>query len=381
MSENNSSWFHCGRCGSLFQSPPGESDRRVCSECGLDPSLGIEAAPDDRPVTPNADSAESATKAARSGETERSSRRKRKRSYFMVKLIAAWTLVIALIIFGARHRWGDKSTKKPFVSKIQTAQTLSAEDAAFLNENGPRANQSFSGFLASSTPEARNQFVLSPVITASRMARFYAMNPLASIPSETLVLKKSAILNLPAGKAIETLWNTTDGLQIDAVFVEQDGEWRLDWDHFARFSTYPWALFLAGSGDEEGEFRLLARQRLADERKNADALSIVLYAPRFGAPDETGFQSPEFLVSRDTRNGRLLDAAFKLEKEDKRPFGVNIPNPDPDEIIRVRAKVRRIEDPTGRRFEIQEVIACHWYSVDDPGVEIPETPEEPVAPE
>ena len=201
----------------------------------------------------------------------------------MVKLIAAWTLVIALIIFGARHRWGDKATKKPFVSKIQTAQTLSAEDAAFLNENGPRANQSFSGFLASSTPEARNQFVLSPVITASRMARFYAMNPLASIPSETLLLKKSAILSLPAGKAIETLWNTTDGLQIDAVFVEQDGEWRLDWDHFARFSTYPWALFLAGSGDEEGEFRLLARQRLADERKTR-TLSASCFTHRVSAP-------------------------------------------------------------------------------------------------
>lgn len=295
----------------------------------------------------------------------------------MLKLIAGWSLAILLIIFGARHRWGDKTKVKPFVSKVHAVQTLSAEDAAFLNDNGQRISQSFSGFLGASNPEARNQFVLSPVTTASRMARFYAMNPLANILPETLVLKKSAILRLPSGNAIETLWSTTDGLQIDAVFVEQDGEWRLDWDHFARFSTYPWALFLAGSGEAEGEFRLLARQRLADERKNADALSIVLYAPRFGTPGETGFQSPEFLVKRDTRSGRLLDAAFKLEKEDKRPFGVNIPNPDPDEFIRIRVKVRRIEDPTERRFEIQDVIACHWYSVDVPGVEIPESPKAP----
>ena len=299
----------------------------------------------------------------------------------MLKLIVGWTVVILAIIFGARHRWGGQAAPKTFVSKAHVKPTLSAEDAAFLTETSPRAGRTFSGFLAARTPEERNQFVLSPVTTASRMARFYGLNPLANIPAETVSLSKNAILRLPSGKAIETLWKTTDGLQIDTVFVEQEGEWRLDWDHFARFSTYPWALFLAGSGEEEGEFRLLARQRLAEERKNEEALSIVLYAPRFGNPREPGFQSPEFLVRRDTRNGRLLDAAFKLERNGKRPFEVNIPNPDPDEFIRVRVTVKRIEDPAGRRFEIQEVVACHWYSVDAPGIEIPEAPKAPDAPQ
>lgn len=299
----------------------------------------------------------------------------------MVKLIVGWSAVILMIVFGARYRWGEQTDHKTFVSKIHAKATISAEDAAFLSDNGPRANRTFSGFLAARSPEERNQFVLSPVTTASRMARFYALNPLVNIPPETLSLSKNAILHLPSGNAIETLWNTTDGLQIDAVFVEQEGEWRLDWDHFARFSTYPWALFLAGSGDEEGEFRLLARQRLAEERKNEDSLSIVLYAPRFGTPREPGFQSPEFLVRRDTRSGRLLDAAFKLQKDGKRPFEVNIPNPDPDEFVRVRVKVKRIEDPAGRRFELQDVLACHWYSVDAPGVEIPEAPPKPEVPE
>ncbi len=376
MSENNISWFHCARCGSLFRSPAGESDQRLCSECGLNPSLGIEFQPSAANAAPAA-----VESTGRAGEPERSSRKKRKRSYFMVKLIAGWTAVILLIIFGARYRWGEQAPKKPFVSKVHAKVTLSAEDAAFLNENGPRANRTFSGFLAAGVPEERNQFVLSPVITASRMARFHALNPLVNIPPETLSLSKNAILRLPAGNAIETLWNTTDGLQIDAVFVEQEGEWRLDWDHFARFSTYPWALFLAGSGDEQGEFRLLARQRLAEERKNEDSLSIVLYAPRFGTPREPGFQSPEFLVRRDSRNGRLLDAAFKLEKDGKRPFEVNIPSPDPEEFIRVRVKVKRIEDPAGRRFELEEVLACHWYSVDAPGVEIPQAPLQPEVPD
>jgi hypothetical protein len=35
-------------------------------------------------------------------------------------------------------------------------------------------------------------------------------------------------------------------------------------------------------------------------------------------------------------------------------------------------KVRRIKDDMGSRFELVDVLACHWYSSDDPGVEIPE---------
>jgi hypothetical protein len=208
------------------------------------------------------------------------------------------------------------------------------------------------------------------------MARFYDLNPQVTLVPQSLSPAHSAILNLPTGRAIETNWKSADGRVVDAVFVEQDEEWRLDWEHFVRFSTYPWSLFLAGSDEPEGEFRLLARLRLADERSDADDLSIVLYAPVFGAPDQTGFQSPEFLVKRDTPNGRLLDAAFKLEKSGSRVFGVDIPNPNPEGLIRVRVKVRRIEDDQGRRFELLDVIACHWYSVDVPGVEIPEAPPE-----
>jgi hypothetical protein len=246
------------------------------------------------------------------------------------------------------------------------------EENAFLNEVGPLANQAFLGFLSAGTPEARNQFVLNPIDTASRMARFYDLNPIVNIAPETLTGPQSAALYLPSGRAVETRWKTTDGRQIDTVFVKQDNEWRLDWDHYVRFSTYPWALFLAGSGEDEGEFRLLARQRLAEERKDADSISIVLYAPRFGYANETGFQSPEFLVKRDSDNGRLLDAAFKLEKDGKRAFGLKLPNDNPEGLIRVRVKVRRVKDDMGNRFELVDVLACHWYTTDDPGVEFPE---------
>jgi hypothetical protein len=40
-------------------------------------------------------------------------------------------------------------------------------------------------------------------------------------------------------------------------------------------------------------------------------------------------------------------------------------------MIRVRVKIQRDEADMDRKFKITEVLACHWYAVDDPGVALP----------
>jgi hypothetical protein len=305
--------------------------------------------------------------------------KRRKNPHLMLKLVAGWTLVLALIIFGARLLWHDEAPVETPATADKSGQAADdGEDQVFLSENSAKFLDAFSRFLSASTPEERNQLVLAPVTTASRMARFYGLNSLASIDPKTLQPEKSTVLKLPTGKAIETLWKTPDGKIIDAVFREENGEWRLDWDHFVRYSDYPWSLFLAGSGDPEGEFRLLARERKIEERKGKDTtISLVLYAPRFGQPLETGFQSPEFLVTRDSPEGKLLEAAFRMEEEGKPVFGSKLRNLHPEGMIRVRVKVRRSEANAARDFEITGVTACHWYSEAESGVETAPTEAEP----
>ena len=378
MSDKNTSWFHCGRCGSLFQSSSGAVDGRLCTSCGRNPSLGIEP-----PVDPPAKSTDGFAPAPtrNPGEGEKRSSRKRKPSYFMVKLIAGWLLFLVAVVYGTRWLLGvDATDQKNPASQASATTVVPEEDLVLLEEAGPLCNQVFSGFLNAGTPEQQNQFVLSPIATAARMTRFCSLNPLVSVDPQKLALSKRAVLHLPSRRAIETCWNSTDGRQLDAVFMEENGEWRLDWDHYVRFSEYPWPLFLAGSGPEQAEFRLLARERLADERKAADTISIVFYPPRFGSNTEMGVKSPEFLVKRDSRNGRMLDAAFKMEKAAKRVFGVNLPSTTPEGFIRLRVKVRRVEGAGERHYELNDVIACHWYSDDAPGVEIPEPPLSPASP-
>ena len=373
MSDSPIFWFHCGRCGRLFQDRAGEHDDRLCGHCGFDPSLGIPDAAN--PAAPSLAAGPMAAGDSASGSPAvphrgKRSVRKRKNRHLMLKLIGGWSLVLAVIVFGARKLWpAETPTTRPRVEAAQNTQTINEEDHKLLQEAGPKCEQVFAGFLTAGIPEQSNQFVLSPVTTASRMARFYSMNPNTQIDPATIGLSAISMLHFPGGRSIETLWASEDGKQFDAVFREDNGEWRLDWEHFARYADYPWALFLAGTGPTEGEFRLLARERLAEERKHEETISLVLYAPRFGQPAETGFQSPEFLVSRSSPSGQLIDAAFKTKRQGRRVFGSSIPDIDPDGMIRLRVQISRSDTDDERRFEITRVLACHWYSIDDPGVD------------
>jgi hypothetical protein len=360
-------WFHCGRCGSLFKAPAGLGDDRKCPSCGADPSPGMAEL---QVASPAADGNATTSNEDASSRDKRTGR-KRKTSYFMLKLVAGWTLLLALIIVGARKLFPSHNAPPPAQAVVasQKESVRSAEDTAIYQNAAPLCADVFARFLAAGTPEARNQFVLAPVYTAARMAHFQSLNPVPEIDAASLTLIGSGLLDLPGGKAFEAHWKASDGKTLETVFRKENDEWRLDWEHYVRYSDHPWPLFLAGTGPDEGEFRLLARERLAEERKEEETISLVLYAPRFGHPHEAGFQSPEFLVSRNSPNGKLLDAAFKLLRSGGRVFGgKQLPNLDPDEMIRVRVQVRRTGAEGERKYEIITVKACHWFSLDDPGV-------------
>ncbi len=367
MSETKLFWFHCGRCGALFQAGPGLGNERACAVCGADPCPPAR----ESAVTTAAGIAEPPS--AR-GKRAHHGSRKPKHRHLMLKLMLGWTLVLVLIVIGARKLWHQPEAVVQAPAMAMDTMVLSGEEAEIMQTASQECSRLFQTFLAAGTAEERNQFVLSPVQTVSRMARFHSLNPIPAIAVEKLETMDGGILRLPDEYAYEARWKSHDGNIYDAVFRRENSEWRLDWEHFARYSDYPWSLFIAGSGPDEGEFRLLARERLAEERMSEPTISLILYAPRFGSPREAGFQSPEFLVARHSPSGRLLGAAFKLSREGGRVFNSQIEEINPDGMIRIRVKVRRFEKDMQRKFEITEVLACHWLAVDAPGVEPLETP-------
>ncbi|MCP5549199.1 MAG: hypothetical protein H7A50_17695 [Akkermansiaceae bacterium] len=369
MSKQATSWFHCGRCGSLFESLPGDQADRRCGKCGFDPSLLARVIPPPpAPVAAEQPAEESAGPAPDEPRRHTRTVRKRKNRHLMLKLLAGWSLVLVLIVAGARVMWGDPREDRDTGPSTQSGNSISEADQALLNQAAPRCSEVLAGFLSAGGTEQQNQFVLHPVETIARMTRFYALNPLPKIDPESLEPGERTIFRIGETPVVEATFETSDG-EIEVAFHQVDDEWRIDWEAFARYSEYPLALFLAGSGPDEAEFRLLARERLAEERKDEETLSLIFYAPRFGKPGETGTPSPEFLIARDTEAGRMISAALQAEQEDKRPFGAQIDPGDPDDMIRIRVRIRRSEVEGERKYEIVEVPACHWYESDLPGLE------------
>jgi hypothetical protein len=372
VKENLLSWFHCGHCGAFFQSCFNEASDHECVECGKNPSLGVEIKTD-KFITSDP-SISSSTRNELPKKREVKTSRKRKGLHSITKLMIGWFVCIIAILMGLRYLWPKEEIKPASASETSSQILDSEENLILLQQFLPRCKENFSQFLTAGTIAERGQFTLSSELAIARMTQFDILNPLPQMDPQMITHLRSTALKLPTGRAIESHWKSSEGHVLSTVFVEDANDWRLDWEHFVHFSEYNWPLFLAGGGRSEVEFRLLARERLAEERKDSSTLSFTLYSTSFGNTHDTGTPSPEFTVSRDSRNGRLLDAAFKLARAGKSPFRSILPSIDPDGYIRVRVRIRRMDENNERRFELLDLIACHWYSTVESGIEIPDQP-------
>ncbi len=357
-------WYHCGRCGQLFRSPASDVVDRRCAKCGRVPVLGLEAVPARSEPQPPA-AAPAGTEIQQ--QRQKSQGRQPARSFLMTKILIGWLVVMGLIVFAVRHFWEEQNgtgTSKP-ASVAAAKGTAADESVVRLSQALPLCFTTLSGFLNAGTPEERNQFVFNPVAIAGRMARFYDLNPLTRIDPNSLKNTTNAMLTLSGVQALESRWHASDGRTFDCVFVEQNGEWRLDWEHFARYGDYPWSLFLTGGGASELEFRLLVRERLVKERSESSHMSLVFYAPRFGYPEQVGSASPEFLVKRDSPEGKVLSEAFLQHEKGTPLFGSKLPYLEPPDMLRVRVVIRRLpgEAEASYKFELVKVIACHWLAL------------------
>lgn len=371
VSKDSTSWFHCGRCGALFHAPIGTEVARVCPSCGSDPSLGI--MPLASKKIPGLEQEPEVHHEEWHTPHERHRRRQRKPGMSLGLLVLGWCLVMGLIILVARQQWKVNEMRSDEWSR-PTGNQLTSDQYDFLREHASACQLVIGNVLSFSTPEHVSQHVFNARMAFSDMVRFHRTNPGTQMLEVPMLTDGFTVLQLPGELAIEGRWLAEDGRLVDAVFRMEEGEWRLDWHHFARYSDYPWALFLAGDGPEQAEFRLLVRQRLARTTildTDSLPLSVVFHAPRFGYPNDPGPPSPAFDLDWDSDAARVLVAGFDQSRQGRQPFQSILPSVEKDdEMMRVRLVVKRIEEDGVRRFEIVEVLACHWLQHDDPGVSL-----------
>lgn len=367
VSESEEGWFHCGRCGHLFRGPAEPGRRGVCPSCGRDP---VPDAP--KPADEEAAGGRERVRHKRRrnsfeerGESKPRRHGSRKKARAVMIFTIVWVLMLAAITMTTKIFWPDS----PIPSAGDPAAhytPLVSEDQQLLHERWQACAVGFQEFLANSAPESRTTYVLGRTAMLGRLMRHQQSHPVIR-SDETPEPLHRQVLHTPAGPAIETLWKLDGERTLEAVFFEdEDGEWRLDWENLVRSSAEPWALFLAGTGAPEGEFRLLARERAGN--LDYHELGLTLYAPRADMPGETAAQSPGFSIPRESEMGRRILAAFEARKNDLGAFGSRLVANDPGGMIRLRVRVSRHEGENGERtFRIEELLACHWLHCDGEG--------------
>ena len=345
----------------------------MCSSCGQRPSLGV-----NRPVAKLAtEETWKKPEPPEPGAGKKGRKRKKKESSGapMMLLVVGWTVIMAGLVFVANRYWRGSDPRTEEWAELAFDATL-VQDRELLQEASAACQNVLNNLISHNTPEQIRPFVFNRTGTFSDIIRYYQSNTGTQIAGTTIELTGMSVIHLPDGPAIEGHWRTEDGRMIDAVFRREDGEWLVDWHHFARFSEHPWPLFLAGDGPDEAEFRLLVRQRLSRVAPGLDLdhLSLAFHEPRFARPHDPGAASPAFALDWDSPEAELLMAGFEQARNGDRPFGARLPVPETDDdMMRVRVVIRRIEadeEDGERRFEIIRVVACHWLQLDHPGVDV-----------
>jgi hypothetical protein len=324
----------------------------MCPDCGQDPSAGeSREAPAPRRVR---------RKVRKQAPGKPVAKEHKRKARALMIFVIAW--VVLLGILAIMMRKGEPGGVP--ADDLATLSGAEIEDQRLIQEQLERCRARLTEFLAASEIGTRALHVVRAPQTVPRMARVRQFNPIYASTGK-LEVELFGVIRTPVGRAIESLWKQEDGGRIEAVFFEEEGEWKIDWDAFARAGTESWPLFLAGRGPGEGEFRLLARERIGANGQDDEFIGLVLYSTRPGHPEEALAPSPEVRVPRASPMGRQIVAAFAARQEGVGPFGSQVVKHDPDEMIRLRVRVRR-EGEDERVFHLDELFACHWLELPPP---------------
>jgi hypothetical protein len=292
-----------------------------------------------------------------------------------VKFVAGWLICVG--VFAGVIKW--KSRSAPPVAVARTETEVSQQKKKWESENVDLFNQAYPALLQTAT-------VLFEVVAPEALAQYCRQRPsLSSIimndgpkasffKPESIELTEKNVIRPGDFPLIETIWTDKRGRNVEMVFAKEDERWVLDWESYAKSSTMPWSVFQGGDGDAEGVFRMLVRERLAEQNFSDLQMSLVFYEPSLLRGSPLGLATPEFLIDRKSRSGRMIAAALTARKENQPLMSSIFPQADPPNTARVCVKIRRSTKGEEKVFTLVEVLACHWMGIEHPGVELTDTP-------
>lgn len=361
-------WYHCGHCGSLFQSDYGFDEDRLCEICNCKPGVGLWPVVNSIPSTASAKVASFNKKGDKVKKIARTipTQKRKTRTAFWVAMV--WMLVL-LGLVGARFLFWDEEPKARKLDLLDLNKNLNPADRQkILNEVLPECERVIRGFFAATNTEERSQFIARSSDLRAAMETHEKDHAFPSLDAASLLCTGKEWIRLGDEWMVSTHWKDAEGKnEFDAVFRKEFEGWKLDWPHFSRYSEASWKSFLAGEGKyDQAEFRLLVKKHpdSTTPSLNEQRMMIILAAPEWGKPEQVVDESPAISIDLMSDEGQLLKATFELRDKNQAVGGGDLNPLDPVGFVRVRVHLTRDELVGEFRLTINELKACHWIDSD-----------------
>lgn len=294
-------------------------------------------------------------------------RRKKKRSRpkFSVRtillMIGAWLGVVSLIFFVVMKLKSQLGRRDELSMTLE--ERLSGEEKAFFRTEYPAIQRQFSSFLQSDTPELKSDFSLTVPQLGRMMRRYYIDNSDEVYP---MTMKKEPLFwNVVFEESpgfVEVIFDGGGRDLMEAVFVKEEDDWLLDWEHFVRYSSQNWTLFHRRAGnDEEGIFRVYAEKVSESQQKESPWVKIRLYGPYSDERRRKVEVSQVIMIEGDDPLSAPLNYLFSDRAGESDGFS-KLWTRDPKELRRVTVRLAWNEDSvTGEdRLVLKEILSHHW---------------------
>ncbi len=286
--------YHCIECGTLFESSIREARDQRCPVCGNPPTGKILARTKrdkslaqvvrdgtPQPISPralhgvNKDTQEiyEATLEAegkqRRGRVKRS-KRKQKKSRKVITIIGAWVLAMLVVVvlvysFGQEDDSSTVVQRKDAERQKILAKAEEKKRRMVVSASTPYCEKTMTSFLNAPTAAGKAQYVYQGAKLSGVMNRYYQSNPSFSSTRSNIRIIAAELLDVPGKKVIGALCRNSLGERFEAIFIEDDEGWKIDWKSLVRYDARPWSLFMSGRDGDEGDYRLYMRVRDTDE--------------------------------------------------------------------------------------------------------------------
>lgn len=243
-------------------------------------------------------------------------------------------------------------------------QKLTGQAREFYLSEASEIRSALTAFLTLQKADLKAQYVRKTSKVPGVMGRFYQSEAprhlAAQLEEEPLVW--NVVYELEPS-FVEVVWRDKQGESFEAVFVKEEGGWKLDWEHFARYSAIPWTYFRQQFGTQrEGVFRLYMEEVSRGGGGEEGNVWVRLMPPVADVDARAREATDPVAIPRNSELGIKVLKALDHDRVRPESGFPKLYARDPEKLTRVQLRLawERDESLGTESMRIVDLLANHW---------------------